>query len=77
MVRRQGNALAVNYALSAQRDSGRALLILYESSEPKTGRASGDADPMFRRMFESSPSPTLVCDRDTLRITAANQAASR
>lgn len=75
MVWRQGNALAVDYALSAQRDSGRALLILYESSEPKTGRASGDANPMFRRMFESSPSPTLVCDRDTLRITAANQAA--
>lgn len=75
VVQRPSDVLAVNYALSAQRDSGRSLLILYEPSEPTTECSAGDADPMFRRMFESSPAPTLVCDRDTLRITAVNQAA--
>ena len=74
-VLRGARPVPVEFSLSRFGDPGRVLLTLHEIEEGRPENPDDGADVRFRRAFESSPSPALVCDRNSLRIIAVNDAA--
>ena len=79
-VRRDGTRVVVEIHDALIRDQNGAAIGIYSALLDVTGkeeaqRALRDSEHRYRALFEGLPSPVFVCDSESLRFLAVNEAA--
>jgi len=79
-VRRDGTRVVVEIHDALIRDQSGAAIGIYSALLDVTGkeeaqRALKDSENRYRALFEGLPSPVFVCDSESLRFLAVNEAA--